>query len=319
MIRFAYGCLPSLPSLYFANYIIRRGKLRPACIVLSDGGLRFKGRCYSNSQVLPLLLRHFGMKFTFYQALLGLGGMLGSTAAKRRTSNDRGPNDPGPNDPASSDSGLWSFKRLAREFDIELLTSVDFSGAATLQDLQRSRIDLFATCMCDQIVREPLLSTPRAGCVNVHFALLPDFRGVDSIFQSMLCGVSEMGATLHRAVSRIDAGDSICRMAFARTAQDSHLLLLAKAAVGAAQLLQGYVEALERGATPTATPLDLGQARYPYRSWPEREELQRFQAQGLVFWRASDFKRLLRFEDVLADTALLAVDGAGMKMELEVR
>ncbi|WP_426756912.1 hypothetical protein [Myxococcus sp. Y35] len=73
-----------------------------------------------------------------------------------------------------------------------------------------------------------------------------------------------------------------------RDATDSHLLL------------KQHVEALERGEPPAAQPIDVRTARPPYRSWPEHEELRRFQALGSVFWRAPDFRRVLGFEDVNA-------------------
>lgn len=277
MLRFAYGCIPSLMSLYFANQLIRRGGLVPRCIVLSGGGLRFQKKRYTPAQVLPIFLKQFGVGFTAYNVLAGLGGSL----------------------PMPGERGLMSFEQLARHHGIPLIVSEDFSGEETVARLRALELELFVTCMCDQILREPLLSLPPRGCVNIHASLLPDFRGVDSVFQAMLNGVPEIGVTLHRTTARIDCGDVYSQSSFPREPTDSHMLLLAKAATAGARLLREHVRTLERGEVPPGRAIDLAAARYPYRSWPEREELRRFDEQGLAFWRAVDFRRLLRFEEVL--------------------
>ncbi|NMO15932.1 formyl transferase [Pyxidicoccus fallax] len=292
MLRFAYGCIPSIMSLSFANTLVRRGGLRPTCIVLSVGGLRFQKRRYTPLRILPLFLRRFGPRFTMYNVLAGLGGSLPFTW-------------PGP--------GLMGFQRLSREYDIPLVLSDDFSGEATVARLREAGVELFVTSMCDQILREPLLSLPRHGCVNIHASLLPDFRGVDSVFQSMLHDAPEAGVTLHQTTARIDCGDGYAQASFPRTAEDSHLLLTVKATSAGIPLLKRHVLALERGETPPSRPLDVSKARYPYRSWPDGDELRRFFARGLTFWRASDWGRILGFEDLgvpgLAIPALQSGEG----------
>jgi folate-dependent phosphoribosylglycinamide formyltransferase PurN len=278
MLRFGYGCIPSIMSLYFANTLVRRAGLRPTCIVLSVGGLRFQKKRYTPVQVLPLFLRRFGPRVTAYNVLAGLSGSLPFALPR---------------------SGLMGFRELARAYDIPLVLSDDFSGEATVGQLRQRGVELFVTSMCDQILREPLLSLPRHGCLNIHASLLPDFRGVDSVFQSMLHDAPRVGVTLHQTTARIDCGDVYAQASFARTAADSHLLLTARSTTAGISLLKRHVLALERGETPPSQPLDVTQARYPYRSWPERDELRRFHAQGLTFWRASDFLRIFRFDDLL--------------------
>lgn len=288
MLRLAYGCLPSLMSLYFANYLIRRAGVVPHCIVLSAGGLRFRKRRYPTSLALPVLLWHFGPRFTSYLALSGLGASLSSlrTPGRRHSERDR----------------LLSFDELAKTYQVELLWSEDFSGSTTVAQLRAREIELFATCMCDQILRAPLLTLPRAGCVNVHASLLPEFRGVDSIFQAMLHDADEIGVTLHRTTARIDCGDVFGQLAFAREPSDSHLLLLAKAAAAGALVLRRHYGALVLGASPMGHPVEPAAAQHPYRSWPTPRELAQFRRKGLALWRPRDLARIVRFDDPLDPT-----------------
>ncbi|CAM4154770.1 formyltransferase family protein [Corallococcus exiguus] len=299
MIRFAYGCIPSIMSLAFANTLVRRGGLVPTSILLSSGGLRFQKKRYTPAQVLPVFLRQFGARFTGYNVLAGLGGTLLPFGAPR--------------------GGLMSFQQLSRAYGIPLTVSDDFSGEKTVESLRRQEVDLVVTSMCDQILREPLLGLPRHGCLNIHPSLLPDFRGVDSIFQTMLNGVPEVGTTLHRTTARIDAGDVYGQSAFTRAASDSHLALTVKATAAGVWLLKRHVEALAQGQTPPSHTMDVTRARFPYRSWPTREELERFHTAGQVFWRAEDFRRLLRFEDPTDPTTRDVLPFAGEPLRTAAR
>lgn len=167
---------------------MRRAGLRPACIVLSVGGLRFQKKRYTPVQVLPLFLRRFGPRFTAYSVLAGLSGSLPFALPR---------------------SGLMGFRELARAYDIPLVLSDDSSGDATVAQLRQRGVELFVTSMCDQILREPLLSLPRHGCLNIHASLLPDFRGVDSVFQSMLHDAPRAGRwTSPRLATRTARGPS---------------------------------------------------------------------------------------------------------------
>ncbi|WP_440710351.1 methionyl-tRNA formyltransferase [Herbiconiux sp. YIM B11900] len=56
------------------------------------------------------------------------------------------------------------------------------------------------------LVREPLLSTPRAGWVNLHFSLLPRWRGAAPVQWSVIAGDTESGATIFQLVPGLDAG-----------------------------------------------------------------------------------------------------------------
>ncbi|MFB2582014.1 methionyl-tRNA formyltransferase [Herbiconiux sp. P15] len=56
------------------------------------------------------------------------------------------------------------------------------------------------------LVREPLLSTPRLGWINLHFSLLPRWRGAAPVQRSIIAGDAESGATVFQLVPDLDAG-----------------------------------------------------------------------------------------------------------------
>ncbi|MFJ6652291.1 methionyl-tRNA formyltransferase [Microbacterium sp. NPDC091313] len=56
------------------------------------------------------------------------------------------------------------------------------------------------------LVREPLLSTPAHGWINLHFSLLPRWRGAAPVQRALIAGDAELGAAVFQLVPELDAG-----------------------------------------------------------------------------------------------------------------
>ncbi|WP_226533170.1 methionyl-tRNA formyltransferase [Microbacterium paraoxydans] len=57
------------------------------------------------------------------------------------------------------------------------------------------------------LVREPLLSMPMRGWINLHFSLLPAWRGAAPVQRALIAGDDVLGASVFRLVAELDAGD----------------------------------------------------------------------------------------------------------------
>ncbi|KTS09204.1 MULTISPECIES: methionyl-tRNA formyltransferase [Microbacterium] len=57
------------------------------------------------------------------------------------------------------------------------------------------------------LVREPLLSTPARGWINLHFSLLPRWRGAAPVQRALIAGDTVTGASVFQLVAALDAGD----------------------------------------------------------------------------------------------------------------
>src|SRR5437016_5726370 len=74
--------------------------------------------------------------------------------------------------------------------------------------------DLFASHKADvvvvvaygKILPPEFLSVPRDGCINVHFSLLPKYRGAAPVNWAIINGESETGVTTIQIVEELDAG-----------------------------------------------------------------------------------------------------------------
>nr|WP_274638277.1 methionyl-tRNA formyltransferase [Microbacterium bovistercoris] len=62
------------------------------------------------------------------------------------------------------------------------------------------------------LVREPLLSAPAHGWLNLHFSLLPRWRGAAPVQHALIAGDPTTGAAVFRLVPELDAGDVLGRL-----------------------------------------------------------------------------------------------------------
>lgn len=97
------------------------------------------------------------------------------------------------------------------------------------------------------LVREPLLSTPPHGWLNVHFSLLPRWRGAAPVQHALIAGDRRTGASVFRLVAELDAGDVLATLpldvSYDQTAGD----VLADLAAASAPLVVDVVDALADG------------------------------------------------------------------------
>jgi methionyl-tRNA formyltransferase len=97
------------------------------------------------------------------------------------------------------------------------------------------------------LVREPLLSVPRLGWINLHFSLLPRWRGAAPVQRAIIAGDDITGASVFQLVSELDAGDIYGRLTQPIGAVETASHLLDSLAVSGAGLLLRVVDNLADG------------------------------------------------------------------------
>lgn len=101
------------------------------------------------------------------------------------------------------------------------------------------------------LVREPLLSTPPHGWINLHFSLLPRWRGAAPVQHALIAGDRVTGAVVFQLVPALDAGDVFAELRYdvprGATAGD----VLADLAASGAELVTSVVDAIADGSAIT--------------------------------------------------------------------
>ena len=115
------------------------------------------------------------------------------------------------------------------------------------------RPDLGVIVAYGGLVREPLLSTPDHGWINLHFSLLPAWRGAAPVQHALIAGDAETGASVFRLVPELDAGDVYAMRPHPIRPDDTAGSLLDALADSGAALLADVVDAIAAG-TATTTP-----------------------------------------------------------------
>lgn len=141
---------------------------------------------------------------------------------------------------------------LATELGVTTITADRLDDAAT-QAVADLAPDLGVIVAYGGLVREPLLSTPRLGWINLHFSLLPQWRGAAPVQHALIAGDRVTGASVFQLVAALDAGDVFGEVRYTvprgATAGD---VLDALADIGAA-LLVDVIDEIAAG-TATAQP-----------------------------------------------------------------
>ncbi|MFB9309651.1 methionyl-tRNA formyltransferase [Agromyces hippuratus] len=103
------------------------------------------------------------------------------------------------------------------------------------------------------LVREPLLSTPVHGWINLHFSLLPAWRGAAPVQHSLIAGDSVTGASVFQLVPELDAGEVFAELRHPLQGEETAGELLGELADSGAGLLGDVVDAIADG-TARAVP-----------------------------------------------------------------
>jgi methionyl-tRNA formyltransferase len=140
----------------------------------------------------------------------------------------------------------------AAELGLETIKADRLDAAATEQII-RLNPDLGVIVAYGGLVREPLLSAPAHGWINLHFSLLPRWRGAAPVQHALIAGDAVTGASVFQLVAALDAGDVFAEQTYpvpeGATAGD----VLATLATAGADLLAEVVDAISTGKA-TAVP-----------------------------------------------------------------
>ncbi|MBO1738476.1 methionyl-tRNA formyltransferase [Leifsonia sp. TF02-11] len=126
-------------------------------------------------------------------------------------------------------------------------------GEDVTEQVERLRPDLGVIVAYGGLVREPLLSTPRLGWVNLHFSLLPRWRGAAPVQRAVMAGDAETGAAVFQLVPGLDAGDVFAQLRRPIPADATAGELLDALGDEGAELLADTVSAIADG-TAVAVP-----------------------------------------------------------------
>lgn len=129
-------------------------------------------------------------------------------------------------------------KQAALELGLPLLQPESFRrNPEAVNALARWRPDAAVVVAFGQILPGPVLAVPRLGCLNVHFSLLPAYRGASPVATAILNGEPESGVSLMLIDAGLDTGPVLAQLPMEIAPRDTTRSLEHRMALQGAEFL----------------------------------------------------------------------------------
>ncbi|AHJ76188.1 bifunctional UDP-4-amino-4-deoxy-L-arabinose formyltransferase/UDP-glucuronic acid oxidase ArnA [Kosakonia sacchari] len=171
-------------------------------------------------------------------------------------------------DSANENHFFGSVARIAAERGIPVYAPEDVNHPLWVDRIRDLNPDVIFSFYYRNLLCDNILNTARIGAFNLHGSLLPAYRGRAPLNWVLVNGESETGVTLHRMVSRADAGAIIAQQRVAIAENDEALSLHRKLAEAAKGMLASVLPTIKTQ-TFSETAQDDSKASYYGRRTPE--------------------------------------------------
>ncbi|MDQ4148683.1 MAG: methionyl-tRNA formyltransferase [Actinomycetota bacterium] len=138
-------------------------------------------------------------------------------------------------------------KEAAVEAGIDVLQPPSLRPPEVHQELAKLEADLFVVVAYGLILPRAVLEIPRHGCLNVHFSILPAFRGAAPVQWALIEGHTRTGVTIMQMDPGMDTGPVLAVAEERITPDDTSGTLSERLADAGASLLLEVLDKLEEG------------------------------------------------------------------------
>lgn len=113
---------------------------------------------------------------------------------------------------------IWAIENNIPFIDTENITEI-------LEQLKKESWDVFIAVAYGHILPQEFIDLPAHGTLNIHYSLLPRWRGASPVEAAILAGDTETGVTIQKMVYKLDAGDVIARSIIQLTGNETTISL----------------------------------------------------------------------------------------------
>ena len=105
--------------------------------------------------------------------------------------------------------GSCEVKGLAEIFALKSYQPEKVKDASFFETISKNSYDLGVVVSYGQIMSEEIIKLPAKGTINLHFSLLPKYRGAAPFSWALINGENVTGVTIMYVEKKLDAGDII--------------------------------------------------------------------------------------------------------------
>jgi len=166
---------------------------------------------------------------------------------------------------------------ILRRYGIfELRLEGNVNAPEPLEAIRQLQPDLLVSVAGNQIFRRPLIDLAPKGCLNVHSALLPKYRGLMPTFWVLKNGEKETGVSVFMVDEGIDSGPIIVQKRVPIDSDSLEQLIRRTKVIG----MDAVWEAVEKLRSGNAELIPNPESEKSYFSFPTRADVSAFRAAG---------------------------------------
>jgi len=166
---------------------------------------------------------------------------------------------------------------ILRRFGVpEVRLEHNVNAPESLQAIRALEPDLLISVAGNQIFRRALLDLAPKGCLNLHTALLPKYRGLMPTFWVLKNGEKETGVSVFLVDEGIDSGPIVVQKRVPITSDSLEDLIRRTKVIG----MDAVWEAVEMVRSGAVDLIPNPEAQKTYFSFPTRADVRAFRAAG---------------------------------------
>lgn len=173
--------------------------------------------------------------------------------------------------------GKMKVKHAAKKIGAKFVEIKDINAPDYVKHMKEVSPDLIISYSAPQVVKPELLSIPKYGIINVHGALLPEYRGLLPSFWYLYNDEKVGGATVHLMSSDIDDGAIVEQGHVDISDCRSMVQLMKKTKLLGGELM---VEAVKKYTDGTVTTRPNNTSEGSYFTWPTVAQAKEFRKKG---------------------------------------
>jgi methionyl-tRNA formyltransferase len=137
--------------------------------------------------------------------------------------------------------------------------------------------DVVISVACPYILKAATLSIPTKGCINIHHASLPKYKGMMPTFWQLFHGEKTVGITVHTMAVRVDEGEALLQEELTINPRETLDVLIRRSKRHGAHCVAKVLRQIK---SDTVAPRPLNSAEGSYFTFPTYAEIREFHRRG---------------------------------------
>jgi len=174
-------------------------------------------------------------------------------------------------------SRFYSLKQIAQAYSVPYEKIGNPNATEFVQSVRQRSVEVIVSVACPFILKDEVLAVPPRGCVNIHHAPLPLYKGMMPTFWQMFHGEKAVGVTVHFMKAKVDEGVALLQESMEVQPGEALHSLIQRAKRHGAHCM---ARVLRQVKSNSQTPISPGSAKGSYFTFPTSAEIREFHRRG---------------------------------------